>query len=1131
MNPAVSSTNATISSRVAQLQTRPDCIRNICILAHVDHGKTTLSDGLLSSNGIISSKLSGKVRYLDSRPDEQERGITMKSSGVSLLFNVMQRVKCPSGNANEFETKTNEYLINLIDSPGHVDFSSEVSTASRLCDGGLVLVDVVEGVCTQTHTVLRQAWTDKVKPILVLNKIDRLITELKMTPSEAYTQLNQILEQVNAVLGSFYSEALMKDATKKYEAKAALGDNFDIDVGIDDATCDTDQVDAPDMDDSDIYFSPEKGNVIFASSLDGWAFRVSQFAQMYAAKLGVKESMLNKVIWGDFYLDSKAKKVIGRKKLCGRLLKPLFVQFVLDNIWAVYHAVIISHDREKIEKIVKTINVTILPRDLRSKDLKALAQNIMTQWLPLSKAVLLAVVQHIPSPAVAQADRLPQILYPDDATSAAAHLQTDTPSSGLSTPIQKLTTSMEQLQFATDREVLDKAVYACNASTDAPVVVYISKMFSVSRNSLPKLGKQSSIDPDTMLLRRQEIIRKSRALDREKAIAGIDDASLGLNNTMDKPTIFQLNSSHASSTNDSFSHLENDEVLVGFARIYSGTIRVGQTLNVLGPKYNPLFTDTNNSAYYSTATVERLFLMMGRDFEDLDCVPAGNVFGILGLQDHVLKNATVSSTLACPSMAGVKTDIKPIVRVALEPVDPTQMKQLVHGLDMLNRADPCVEVILESTGENVIVCAGELHLERCLRDLRERFSRIQIQASPPIVPFRETLSIFPRIVQQSVSIQPEDTVQAPSTLFNTESSMPLPIGTVMQETKNKMCGLKLRAVPLPPIVRDFLAKSVGRVQIIDAMKDAQKRGEALQEFELELKASMDHAIKEGDGVVSKVDWNQILQGIVCFGPKGIGSNILSCTAQTYSMNKWNQTSFKKDYGELKLDQTESTPTEWTSKNARTAEFENSFVSGFQLSAASGPLCAEPMSGVCFVIEDVQFMTASEQDEVTRHATLPGQILAMMRQAMKQSFLQWSPRLMLAMYSCNLQTPTDILGKVYGVLNRRHGRILSEDLKEGTPFFEIMSDMPVVESFGFTDELRTRTSGAASPQLMFTGFQVLDQDPFWVPTTDEELEDLGEKADRDNLAKKYMDAVRKRKGMFTEKKVVEHAEKQKTLKNK
>lgn len=104
------------------------------------------------------------------------------------------------------------------------------------------------------------------------------------------------------------------------------------------------------------------------------------------------------------------------------------------------------------------------------------------------------------------------------------------------------------------------------------------------------------------------------------------------------------------------------------------------------------------------------------------------------------------------------------------------------------------------------------------------------------------------------------------------------------------------------------------------------------------------------------------------------------------------------------------------------------------------------------------------------------------------------------------------------------------MKEGTPFFTILSLLPVAESFGFSEEMRKRTSGAASPQLIFQGYETLDQDPFWVPFTEEDLEDLGELADRENVAKRYMDAVRKRKGLFIEgKKLVVNAEKQKTLK--
>jgi ribosome assembly protein 1 len=104
------------------------------------------------------------------------------------------------------------------------------------------------------------------------------------------------------------------------------------------------------------------------------------------------------------------------------------------------------------------------------------------------------------------------------------------------------------------------------------------------------------------------------------------------------------------------------------------------------------------------------------------------------------------------------------------------------------------------------------------------------------------------------------------------------------------------------------------------------------------------------------------------------------------------------------------------------------------------------------------------------------------------------------------------------------------MNEGTPFFTILSLLPVVESFGFSDEIRKKTSGAASPQLLFAGFEVLDEDPFWVPFTEDELEDLGELADRENVAKRYMDRVRRRKGLFVKgRKLVKDAEKQKTLK--
>lgn len=213
-----------------------------------------------------------------------------------------------------------------------------------------------------------------------------------------------------------------------------------------------------------------------------------------------------------------------------------------------------------------------------------------------------------------------------------------------------------------------------------------------------------------------------------------------------------------------------------------------------------------------------------------------------------------------------------------------------------------------------------------------------------------------------------------------------------------------------------------------------------------------------------------------------------------------------------------------------------------------------MQGIAVLLEDLSVSATPDELDMGR---LTGDAIKLVREGISQGFLDWSPRIMLAMYSCEIQatstcpfpsnnpptpitSPTretninflntaEVLGRVYGVITRRRGRILSEAMKEGTPFFTILALLPVAESFGFAEEIRKRTSGAAQPQLIFAGFEALDEDPFWVPATEEELEDLGELADRENVAKRYMDAVRSRKGLVVQGRKLIDAEKQKTLK--
>ncbi|KAG9087027.1 Cytoplasmic GTPase/eEF2-like protein (ribosomal biogenesis) [Ceratobasidium sp. UAMH 11750] len=872
--------------------------------------------------------------------------------------------------------------------------------------------------------------------------------------------------------------------------KEAGADSAENDANAGTDTTDTTVEAYQEKDDEDLYFAPEKGNVIFASAIDGWGFRVGRFAQMYAAKLGIKENNLRRVLWGDFYIEPKTKRVISYKHLRGRNLKPLFVQFVLENIWAVYESVVMNPNPDKVAKICTTLDIKVTPRDLKSKDTRQLVATIFSQWLPLSTCTFQTVVDAIPPPHKAQGIRVSRMLHPEQ--------DTDT---------------------AEPQNKLERDLYTCATDPSACVVAYVSKMFAVPTKDLP-INKKKEMTAE-------EMRAKGRAAREARAAAGVADAIVEEAKSVD-PQEHTATEPKPESLNGL---VEEDETLIGFARLFSGTLRPGATVYCVLPRFEK--NQKPSSSTLRAVKVGSLFTMMGRDLVPVDEVRAGNVFAVSGLEGVVWRNATICSPNAegLPSdedalqnvgqysaclvnLAGLVRPAAPIVRVALEPAEPADLPKLIRGLKLLSQADPCVETFQQQTGEYVILTAGELHLERCLKDLRERFAKIEVQASKPIVPFRET-------AVKAADMPPPKTPNATR-------------GTMHGSSAHGAVNFTIRATPLPETITNFLQANVsimrkwlreGHVQDTqDSAEGETTASEGEAAVEADSDASQVPTVKYADfwPTFTKIcteagaQWADLPGRVIATGPHHAGPNVLVNGANTGFSSLRNRTDPHRR---------EQAGTDETTAKREYRDYEDSIDTGFQIATFQGPLCAEPVMGMAYTIEEVK---QNPDAAHTQSGQITGSLISAVRDACRAGLLDWSSRLKLAMYTCDIQATTEVLGKVYAVVARRRGRIVSEEMKEGSIFFTVQALLPVVESFGFADDIRKRTSGAASPQLIFSGYEMFDQDPFWVPTTEEELEDLGEKADRANVALGYVHAVRKRKGLFVEEKRFE-AEKQRTLK--
>ncbi|KAG6550582.1 hypothetical protein Mapa_007835 [Marchantia paleacea] len=333
-------------------------IRNMSVIAHVDHGKSTLTDSLVAAAGIIAQADAGDVRLTDTRADEAERGITIKSTGISLYYEMSDlSLKDFKG-----EKDGSDYLINLIDSPGHVDFSSEVTAALRITDGALVVVDCVEGVCVQTETVLRQALGERIRPVLTVNKMDRCFLELQVEGEEAYQTFSRVIENANVIMATYEDKLL-----------------------------------------GDVQVYPEKGTVAFSAGLHGWAFTLTNFAKMYASKFGVDEKKMMERLWGENFFDPATKKWTTKNTgspTCSRG----FVQFVYNPIKQVIN-ICMNDQKDKLWPMLAKLGCALKGEE---KELmgKHLMKRVMQTWLPASAALLEMMIFHLPSPATAQRYRV-----------------------------------------------------------------------------------------------------------------------------------------------------------------------------------------------------------------------------------------------------------------------------------------------------------------------------------------------------------------------------------------------------------------------------------------------------------------------------------------------------------------------------------------------------------------------------------------------------------------------------------------------------------------------------------------------------------------------------------------------------
>jgi len=1108
----------------------PQNTRLVTIVAHVDHGKTTLADNLIEHNGIISERLAGSIRYLDSNEEEQRRGITMKSSAIALKHEFV--TKNPKADSSK-----QTMVIHLIDSPGHVDFGCEVTSALLACDGALVVVDVVEGMCARTQAVLREAYANELIPILVINKVDRLQSDLGLSPKEAYLRIRALLESVNAAAWAMV-------LTDRSEADAEASDNPHTNV--------SNQQKEDDEEETVWNFDPGKGNVVFCSALHGWGFTVPSLARaLFRSKtLPFKPPILRQALFADCRYNEETGKIVKWKHDSNSYGddekgEPLFAYYGLRPIWEIYEGVA---QAAATVGITSSMNAATAPvpkggsqnakicastsgMDMVLSALQTASQVLNSSSVPTNAESLQAVLTRVGAGSTEESvlrailrryrplsecllDTACEIFpSPSEATSSIrtrALALKDFPKS----------TSLDESALAKFQSIA-RVVKECDASPTSPTVAHVCKFVSIRHGDVT--------DPEL----------KAR------------DGS--------KQPIEAIN--------------PNQESLYAVTRVLSGLLQDTVDYEVYGPGFDP-----STSPQIPKKRI-KLYLLMGASLIRIKAVPAGHICAVADLSDLQLKTMTLCDTPGGMPLRGFEKISRPLVKVNVEPVKSSEAEILERGLLKLALGDAAVEVTATSKGERLLACQGELHLEQSILELKKVYCEkpIELRISDPIAEYGESTDWFDDESDylHFLNSKRPDLRQTTIPPYNEEDGISnARLGRCRPVLAGRAAALRIRTLPLRRSVFDSikekkikpdsqdeienLARAVGYIK-----KEETFTAEVALEFILALSKQLRYADTFGNCVIEAA-------GVI---DKTCVKGVLDDEVYKASHDP------KKEVDEIDQEQTEETEIEDAAAvqvcNGLTkqikenpsvpkqieiietnnalddgayaiwrAEMRGSLTAGFQLAMRAGPFCEEPVRGVLVILEGVEIALTSKgttESYTTSKAISGGMVVSAIRQGIRCSMLTRPARIVEAHFRLTLHSSLAGLGPLYDVLNKRRGKVVSDTMVDGTDLIMITANLPQQEAFGLGSELLKKTSGeVTAPELVFSHFEVLKEDPFWAPTTEDEIEEFGQllmnglapSTGEKNNALGIIREVRKRKGLLVDSgRIVVAAEKQRTLARK